>query len=61
MFLTVNPVIGKGQFSIKDSDYGDQVLMQLATVLKRRASVRKHAPVGESPLSQDLSDPVRCR
>ena len=33
VFLNLNPVIGKGQFSIKDSDYGDLVLAQLAKVL----------------------------
>lgn len=32
-FLNINPVIRKGQFSIKDPDYGDQVLAQLAKVL----------------------------
>lgn len=33
VFLNLNPVIKKGQFSIKDSDYGDIVLAQLAQVL----------------------------
>lgn len=33
VFLNFNPAIGKGQFSIKDADYGDIVLKQLATVL----------------------------
>lgn len=33
VFLNVNPVIRKGQFSIKDADYGDIVLAQLARVL----------------------------
>jgi hypothetical protein len=33
VFLNLNPVIKKGQFSIKDEDYGDQVLAQLAKVL----------------------------
>lgn len=33
LFLNLNPVIKKGQFSIKDSDYGDIVLGQLAQVL----------------------------
>jgi len=33
VFLNLNPVIKKGQFSIKDSDYGDIVLAQLARVL----------------------------
>lgn len=33
VFVNLNPSIGKGQFSIKDSDYGDIVLKQLATVL----------------------------
>jgi hypothetical protein len=33
VFVNLNPAIGKGQFSIKDSDYGDIVLKQLATVL----------------------------
>ncbi len=32
-FLNINPAIRKGQFSIKDPDYGDQVLAQLAKVL----------------------------
>jgi hypothetical protein len=32
-FLSLNPVIKKGQFSIKDPDYGDIVLAQLARVL----------------------------
>jgi len=33
VFINLNPVLGKGQFSIKDSDYGDIVLRQLASVL----------------------------
>jgi hypothetical protein len=33
LFLNLNPVIKKGQFSIKDADYGDIVLAQLARVL----------------------------
>jgi len=33
MFLNINLVIRKGQFSIKDADYGDLVLAQLAKVL----------------------------
>ena len=33
VFLNLNPVIKKGQFSIKDADYGDTVLAQLARVL----------------------------
>ena len=33
VFINFNPTIGKGQFSIKDADYGDIVLKQLATVL----------------------------
>jgi hypothetical protein len=33
VFVNINPVIKKGQFSIKDQDYGDIVLSQLASVL----------------------------
>lgn len=33
VFVNFNAAIGKGQFSIKDPDYGDLVLNQLATVL----------------------------
>jgi hypothetical protein len=33
LFLNINPVIRKGQFSIKDPDYGDLALVQLAKVL----------------------------
>jgi len=33
VFLNLNPVLAKGQFSIKDPDYGDIVLGQLASVL----------------------------
>jgi hypothetical protein len=33
VFLNLNPVIKKGQFSIKDADYGDIVLAYLARVL----------------------------
>jgi hypothetical protein len=33
VFLNLNPVIGKAEFSIKDSDYGDTVLRELAKVL----------------------------
>src|SRR2546430_8882104 len=32
-FLNFNPIKKKGQFSIKDPDYGDEVLEQLAKVL----------------------------
>jgi len=33
VFLNLNPVMKEGQFSIKDPDYGDLVLAQLAKVL----------------------------
>src|SRR5690348_9251660 len=33
VFLNIKPVIRKGQFSIKDPEYGDLVLAQLAKVL----------------------------
>lgn len=33
VFLNLNPVIGKGEFTIKDPDYGDIVLAELAKVL----------------------------
>ena len=33
VFLNFNPVLGKAEFSIKDSDYGDYVLGELAKVL----------------------------
>jgi hypothetical protein len=33
VFVNLNPVIKKGQFSIKDPDFGDIVLAQLARVL----------------------------
>jgi hypothetical protein len=33
VFVNLNPVIKKGQFSIKDQDYGDFVLAQVARVL----------------------------
>jgi hypothetical protein len=33
VFLNINAVIKKGQFSIKDAEYGDLVLTQLAKVL----------------------------
>jgi hypothetical protein len=38
VFLNVNPILGilgKAELSIKDSDYGDYVLGQLASVLRR--------------------------
>jgi len=33
VFLNLNPELGKGEFSIKDEDYGDFVVAQLAKVL----------------------------
>ena len=33
VFLNLNPKIGKGQFSMKDAEYGDLVLTELAKVL----------------------------
>ena len=33
VFLNFNPVLGKGEFSIKDSDYGDYLLREFAKVL----------------------------
>jgi|HubBroStandDraft_4_1064222.scaffolds.fasta_scaffold164389_2 hypothetical protein len=33
VFFNFNPVLDKGEFSIKDSDYGDYVLKELAKVL----------------------------
>lgn len=32
-YLNLNPIVGKGEFSIKDEDYGDYVLRELAKVL----------------------------
>lgn len=32
-FINVNPVIGKAEFSIKDEEYGDKALAELAKVL----------------------------
>jgi len=34
VFVNTNPVMRKGQFSIKDEEYGDIVLARLATVLQ---------------------------
>jgi len=33
VFLNLNPALGKGEFSIKDPEYGDGVLQELAKVL----------------------------
>jgi hypothetical protein len=33
VFMNINPVEGKGEFSIKDSDYGDEVVAELARIL----------------------------
>ena len=33
VFLNLNPKIGKGQFSMKDAEYGELVLTELAKVL----------------------------
>ncbi len=33
VFLNINPDLRKGEFSIKDSEYGNFVLAQLARVL----------------------------
>jgi hypothetical protein len=33
LFLNLNPILGKAEFSIKDSDYGDYLLAQFAKVL----------------------------
>jgi hypothetical protein len=33
LYLNINPAIRKGEFSMKDSDYGDLAISQLATVL----------------------------
>jgi hypothetical protein len=33
LFLNLNPVIRKGEFSIKDPDYGDYLMAQLAQIL----------------------------
>jgi len=33
VFLNFNSALGKGEFSIKDSDYGDFVIAELAKVL----------------------------
>jgi hypothetical protein len=33
LFLNLNPVLGKGEFSIKDPDYGDYLVAELAKVL----------------------------
>ena len=33
VFLNINPVLGKAEFSIKDSDYGDYLVAQFAKVL----------------------------
>lgn len=33
LFLNLNPTLGKGEFSRKDSDYGDYLMQELAKVL----------------------------
>jgi hypothetical protein len=33
VFLNLDPALGKGEFSIKDPEYGDGVLQELAKVL----------------------------
>lgn len=33
VYLNLNPVLGKGEFAIKDQEYGDGVLQELAKVL----------------------------
>jgi hypothetical protein len=33
VFLNLNPLLGKGEFSLKDSDYGDYLLKEFAQVL----------------------------
>ena len=33
LYLNLNPVAGQGEFSIKDSDYGDYIVAELAKVL----------------------------
>jgi hypothetical protein len=33
VYLNLNPILGKGEFSIKDSDYGDYLLKEFAKVL----------------------------
>ena len=33
VFLNLNPVLGKGEFSMKDSDYADYLLREFARVL----------------------------
>jgi hypothetical protein len=33
VFLNLNPALGKGEFSLKDSDYGDYLLKEFAQVL----------------------------
>jgi hypothetical protein len=33
VFLNLNPLLGKGEFSLKDSDFGDYLLKQFAQVL----------------------------
>jgi hypothetical protein len=33
VYLNLNPVLGKGEFAMKDQDYGDGVLQELAKVL----------------------------
>ncbi|MGA7556835.1 MAG: hypothetical protein WA690_22020 [Candidatus Acidiferrales bacterium] len=33
LFLNINPVTRKGEFAIKDPEYGDRVLAQLAKIL----------------------------
>jgi len=33
LFLNINPVLHKGEFSIKDAEYGDDILKELAKVL----------------------------
>jgi hypothetical protein len=32
VLLNLNPVLGRGEFSIKDEDYGDYLLRQFAKV-----------------------------
>ena len=49
VFMNMNPILKKGQFSIKDEEYGDAVLARLAEVLSKNSELNAPKTAASRP------------
>jgi len=49
VFMNMNPMVKKGQFSIKDDEYGDAALARLAEVLSKNSELNAPKTAASRP------------